>query len=568
MRTSAVRVLANFRGWRSSIQGRLLALIIAALIPVFAFSIFLAYRYAEAERQVIEARRRDVSNNLSFLVDGEVLAIRTTVSNLAKSPDLVRGDITSFRAYAMALVDDRISVLAVLEASGQQLMSTAIAAGDTLPKREDMSIFAAVFNGQVVVSDVVSGTAVKRPVVSIAAPVSRDGVVVYVLSAVVYPEHFSKLFADAEVNPDWAAAVIDRQGRFVVRNINPEQRIGAIARPELVSVARGPTDIGTFENITYEGVSTANSFRRSQLSGWTSVVSVPTAVLAGPLRRTLTWVVGIGFLMLLTGVTVAHLLARRISQSVESFSYAAALLLEGKPLPTTPLYINELTEVRSAFEHTYSVIVARNKADEQVKFLMQELAHRTRNLLAVIQSIASRSARDATSLNDFQRSFSSRLSALAVSNDVLIHQGQDGASLAALIRDHLAPFVDPESGRITVHCPDIILSQAAAQAVGMALHELATNASKYGSLSGASGTVTVTCNTADEEPGRPLRLTWIEAGGPPVMPPVRQGFGRVVMERMAAAAVNGRADLDYAPTGFRWTLLIARVHVRHDSTNG
>ena len=416
------------------------------------------------------------------------------------------------------------------------------------------------------ISDVVFGTAVKRPIISIAAPVTRDGVVIYVISAVVYPEYLSKLFTQAEVNQEWAAAVVDRQGRFVVRNINTEQMIGIPARPKLISAARGSSAIGTFDNTTYEGVSTTNSFRRSELTGWTSVVSVPTAVLTGPLRTTIAWVVGVGILMLLAGVAVAHLLARRITQSVEAFSEAAVSLLDGKPLPTTPLYIDEFTEVRSAFEHTYSVITERNKADEQIKFLMQELAHRTKNLLAVIQSIASRSARDATSLDDFQKSFSNRLRALAVSNDMLIAQGWRGASLDALVRDHLAPFIEPGSNRLTVQCPNIILTQAAAQAVGMALHELATNSSKYGSLSVPTGMVTVTCDTADEEPGRPLRLAWVEAGGPPVTPPTRQGFGHIVMERMAAAAVNGRADIDYAPTGLHWTLLIAQAHVRHDST--
>jgi two-component sensor histidine kinase len=546
--------------WWSTIESRLIVLVIASLVPLIGVSAVIAMRYAEAERKVIEARRVDVMNNLTFLVDGEVAAVKSLLSSLAKSPDLLRGDFTAFRAYAETLIGDRIAVIALLNPSGQQLMSTFIAPGQALPKRDDMSVFEGVFRGHVLISDVIQGTAVRRPIISIAVPVMRDGAPAYAVSAVIYPERLLDLFSRAEVNPQWAAAVVDRNGRFVARNLNPERFIGAMARPELAAAARGSSDSGTFENTTHEGVQTANSFRRSKLTGWTSVVSVPSTLLAEAGRKAIDWMFGAAASAIVLSIVLASFLAGRIAKSIQSFSDAATSLVQGKPLSETPGYIKELAEVRAAFEVTQVAIAARKRADQHTRLLLRELSHRSKNLITVIQAIANQSLRAATSLDEFRTSFAHRLRGLAISHDVLVDQDWEGASLENLVRDHLAPFVDASSTRVEVSCPGVILTPKATQAIGLALHELATNAIKYGALSQASGKVTVTSSIAIDEPGLPLQINWVESGGPLVRPPTRKGFGQIVIDKMASSSVAGRVHLDYDPEGLRWTLLMPTEH--------
>ena len=548
---------ATILKWLQSIQGRLLSVLALVIVPSIVFCTFFAFRYADAERRSIEARRTDEVNNLSFLVDGEVAAVISTLKVLARAPSLEADNLPAFRSFAETAIGDRIAVLALLDRTGQQVMSTFIPPGQALPKRADMTVFEDVFKGTTTVTNVFEGTVVKRPIVAIAVPVMRDGQVALLLSAVIYPERFLGLFSKAHINPNWAAAVVDRKGQFVSRNLLPEQFIGQPARPELGAVARGTAAIGAFDNTTHEGVATGNSFSRSELTGWTSVVSVPSAVLAEPLHRALRWVVGGGLALALVSIGIASLLARRIARSVEAFSAAASALVEGNPLPATPAYISELAEVRAAFEITEGAVAARKRADEHVRFLLQELTHRSKNLLGVIQAVATRTARSAGSLDDFQIAFSNRLQGLAVSHDLLVKEDWQGASIDSLVTEHLAPFVDKASTRIEVDSPEFFLTAAAAQAIGLALHELATNANKYGALSGDAGKVTVICRVAVDEPDRPLRMQWIESGGPAVQAPTRTGFGRVVIEQMVASVVGGPAVLDYDPAGFRWTLLIA-----------
>ena len=554
------------RGGRSrwdTIRGRLLALIAVVLVPSIVLMGLFAWRAADAERRVIEARRFDTVNNLSFLFDGEINAVKAALETLAASPDLARGDFAAFRPYAEAGLSGRIAVIAVLDATGQQFMSTAVPAGSPLPKRSDMTPFAEVFAGKTIVSDVLVGTVVKRPVVVVAAPIIRGGRVAYLLSAVIYPEQYSSLFATAGVNPDWAAAVVDRQGRFVSRNIRLEQYLGKPARPELAAAANGALNVGVFDNKTMEGVATGNSFRRSLVTGWTTVVSVPAPVLAGPLRKTTLWFVGSILAVALVSFAVASAMAARIGDSIRAFAHAAVALVEGRPLPETPHAIAELGAVRQAYEHAERIVQARIAADAHIRYLMQEMSHRSKNLLAIIQVISRQTGRTASSVSDYAARFGERLNGLAVSHDVLVAEDWSGAPLKTLIANHLGSFADADSGLWEVECPDVILDAHATQSVGMALHELATNAAKYGALSVPGGQVTVRCVIDEDDPDRPLHLTWTERGGPPVHAPTRQGFGQIVIGSTVALAVDGKAQSHFEPKGFMWTLSISRSHY-HD----
>lgn len=192
-------------------------------------------------------------------------------------------------------------------------------------------------------------------------------------------------------------------------------------------------------------------------------------------------------------------------------------------------------------------------AEDHIRFLMREISHRSKNLITVIQSIARRTARTASSLDEFFRRFEPRLQGLAASHDVLVSSDWRGAPLMDLVRQHLAPFVDIQSTRLAIHGPSVLVKPEAAQALGLALHELATNASKYGALSAADGTVSICWTIDPTESSRQLSLRWVEQGGPPVEAPTRKGFGYVVVQDMVARTLDGNVIMEFARTGLIWS---------------
>lgn len=206
----------------------------------------------------------------------------------------------------------------------------------------------------------------------------------------------------------------------------------------------------------------------------------------------------------------------------------------------------------------YRDISERRSAQERQRFLLAELAHRSKNLLAVIQGIAGQTTRSVETLADFKTRFMQRLQGIAATQDILVRQDWAGGDLRELVATQLEVF-DLGEGRIAMSGPDVTLSADAVQSVGLALHELATNALKYGALSAAAGKV---CVAWIVQADGALAITWIEQDGPPVVAPSRTGFGSTVLDRMAALSVDGVVDLQYASAGLTWTLTIPEKHIQ------
>ena len=197
---------------------------------------------------------------------------------------------------------------------------------------------------------------------------------------------------------------------------------------------------------------------------------------------------------------------------------------------------------------TAADITERKRAEERQLLLMRELNHRTKNLLSVVQSIANQTV--ASSPSDFAERFSRRIQALSANQDLLVRSEWRGVEIEDLVRAQLAHFADLIGERIMIEGPHLSVTPSAAQSIGMALHELATNAGKYGSLSDDHGGVTIDWRLEDGQ----FSIGWIEHDGPHVKPPKRRGFGSTIISAVAEASVGGEVELDYASTGVVWRL--------------
>lgn len=198
-------------------------------------------------------------------------------------------------------------------------------------------------------------------------------------------------------------------------------------------------------------------------------------------------------------------------------------------------------------------ITEQKEAEAKIRLLMAEIAHRSKNLLGVVQVVARQTGYHGDPAAFLER-LTDRIQGLAASHDLLVKDNWSRVEISDLVQGQLAHFKELICTRIIVHGPAVHLDPAAAQAISMALHELATNAAKYGALSNDTGRVRLIWDVT-QAAVPDFTIQWTEEGGPMVEPPSRLGFGNVVMVRMAEAAVNGSVVLDYHAQGLSWKLV-------------
>ncbi|MEO8619044.1 MAG: PAS domain S-box protein [Sphingomicrobium sp.] len=202
---------------------------------------------------------------------------------------------------------------------------------------------------------------------------------------------------------------------------------------------------------------------------------------------------------------------------------------------------------------TNTDITDRREYEERIRLLLGECNHRAKNMLTMIQAVVHRTA---TSDPDLVERLSQRIGALGANQDLLIQREWVGAPIRDLITSHLAFAEDVLGHRVTLDGPPLDLLPRAAETIGLAIHELTTNACKYGALSTDKGAVAIAWSVEGDRKGKDaaFHLEWIESGGPPVEPPKRSGFGTMLIKRNPARALKAQVDCEYSADGFRWSL--------------
>ncbi|MFC1455347.1 PAS domain S-box protein [Microvirga arabica] len=215
-------------------------------------------------------------------------------------------------------------------------------------------------------------------------------------------------------------------------------------------------------------------------------------------------------------------------------------------------------------EFRYSVRVIQDihqkkRFEQRQALLVRELHHRVRNNLAVVQALASATGRTSTSIRDFNRSFSSRIAALAKTQTLLTEDYWQTAPLREMLECELQPFWARRHERFRLEGPDVNLSADVAIPLSMALHELTANAARYGALSVRKGCVAVKWELATAEGSRELHLSWVEQNGPPVGSPSHSGFGTFLLERVLPAQCHAKANLRFDPAGLQCEIHVPLV---------
>jgi two-component sensor histidine kinase len=257
----------------------------------------------------------------------------------------------------------------------------------------------------------------------------------------------------------------------------------------------------------------------------------------------------------------------------DEFNLGTLCVIDFKPRAATEADIATLTDLRAlvmdelelrlsarkATDNYHDELARRELREGHIMALLRELAHRSKNLLAVVEAIARQSMTNTTSVEDYVERFVARVHALAHTQDLIADEDWHGVPMADLARRQLDALVG-KGDRLDLVGPRVVLTPLATQNIGLALHELATNAIKYGALSIGTGRVRLTWNLGDGH--RPLLwMLWREENGPKVVSPVREGFGTTVLRHITPVAVGGTAQLSFDSSGVRYHLEVPATHV-------
>jgi two-component sensor histidine kinase len=492
---------------KPSLPVRLALLVAGTTLPLIIFAAGLVYNHYQQDRQQATQRVLETVRSIRLVLDAEMLRMTGALQVLALTDALRERDFDEFRRLSRGFLDQygNSGVILVADREGRQVFSTVTTNTASLPPRNNRAIVDRVFaEKKPVYSNLFTGSVKQRLIVTVEVPIVHDGEVLYELSFSPPIEMFQAMIEQQRPSESWTISIFDGEGTNFARVPNPQETIGKRASPSLYAeMFKNPE--ATFTTVSLEGVPLITSVSRSTLTGWTVAAGIAERSLVAPLWRNLAIASVIGAILLLIGLAFAVRMATQI---------ARAEMLHG--------------------------------------MLIEELNHRVKNTLAVLQSIATQTFRSASRAE--REKFEGRLGALAETHNLLSQSKWQSAELQDVAVRVLQPYRLNNPERVRMFGPNVPLSPRLAVVLSMILHEIATNAAKYGALSNDSGTVTLDWEVIQESAGRKLRLVWTEAGGPPVTAPVQRGFGSRLIERSTRDQLGGEATVDFLPRGVVYTI--------------
>jgi two-component sensor histidine kinase len=543
------------RFWPLTIGQYLALLFLIIAVPLSALAFLATDEVAKADRSASRAALMASARALEAMIDSEISRHLLLAEQLAQSQSLLDGDLVKVwreAKNAAALLPG--TWIGVVDPTGRMLVHTTREPGDVLPARGNMELEAKAFlTKQPQLSDLYLGVVSGRTMAAINVPVFRDGIPAYVISIALDPARFQHLLEEQHFPEGWLVGLLDRQARFIA------------------SLPKGPADVGTSANDLWraalrrapEGFTETRSVRGIPIigaytqtdEGWTVGVAMRASDFDAPLlsvQRRLA--LAAGFCIVLSG-TLGWLASRKLVRQTERLLRTAGRLAQEKQIDRQTTGIREYDLVQSSFSETSAILRARNQerrqADEHRQLLLDELNHRVRNTLTSVQAIAMQTFRGKAE-PDATEAFQARIMALSGAHDILTREHWDGADLRDIVMQATAPHRGDPS-RVRFAGPSIRLLPKSALALAMALHELCTNAVKYGALKGDHGRVSIEWQVTSASAFPRLRLCWEESGGPPVQGPTKQGFGSRLL-RSLAEDLDAQVDLHYPSTGVVCTI--------------
>lgn len=389
-----------------------------------------------------------------------------------------------------------------------------------------------------------------KPTVPLALPVVANGSVQRVIIAYLDLAWLGARVREREYFGGNTMTIADRSGIVLAREPSSERFVGS-AVPENFKTLVRATMPSTVELITEDGTRRVVGYYPAYDSFFVSAgVSVENGlkqvseVTQFGLAVIVLAIIGPFFVVWWAGHTLIRQPARQLLRSVNAWRKGDETMRTGMTGSGT---FETIGSAIDAFMDELALRREQQQKDDRMRqMLIRELDHRIKNILSMVQAVARQTFRSSQSMDEASDAFFRRLHAMAGAHQLLTKNWQS-ASLTATVETAIKPFEDPVEPRFTIAGPDFETASTIALSLSMALHELCTNAAKYGALSVETGHVSIKWTVGDDRGN--FVFTWKEKGGPIVRPPSREGFGTLMIERVLSQQLQAKVTLDYCPDG-------------------
>lgn len=531
---------------------------VALTLPLAALSIFAYRELVDFEEDAIEERVAQVARSIAASVDRELSRSLVTLETLATSPALENGDLAAFHEQARRAISPSEAGVLLVDRSLKQLLNTRAAFGIDLPPTSDPDTANRVFaTGERQVSDAFLGVISKRYVINVEVPVRSGEPGRYVLILAIDAERFASLLESQGLPAGWITEIVDRKGMVLARSQEHESFVGRPINEEILEARRSAR--GVFSARSAEGERLLGAAARSGIAGWLISATLPSSIAEMSQRRSRFFsfvLLGSGLAL---GLALAFVFGRYVNKALGVATSAAIDVGKGKIVPYSPTALEEANAITFELSEASKELQRRQ---DQSDFLLRELAHRSKNQLAVVMGMATQTARHADSVKEFIGQFGRRIQGLARSQDLMIQRQGQGAPLRELVVAHLDLFGAQD--RAEISGPSVTVDANAAQNLGFAFHELATNATKYGALATPGARLQISWELTAESR---LHIHWVESSLAPSASPTREGFGTLVVKQLVPKALQGTATTGFDGDRFAWHLDMPDSFIIRDSAS-
>ena len=536
----------------------LVCLILVVVIPAFLFSIVVLKRTNDAQERIFESLLRTSTGAVNRAVEREISGMFSTLNVLSTSDSLQKGDYAALHAQATKALQGTEIYFLVIDSAMRQLLNTRVPYGTPLSATSGpVSAGLALTRGERIVSDLFFGRTAQQWVFNVYQPMRLPNGEHILLTLTKNAEALRRAVNPDILSPGWNAAVLDSEGKVIVSTDDGQET----GKPFFLRVV--PSLRLGVSTMRQAGVSYQVVTEFSSLAGWRMIAWAKSSDVQAPAVSSFLWLTIGGAVFALLAAVSAFGIARVLSRDVRLLASDAHRLGHGERIATRRYVISELETVSRALSEAAD---ARVKSENEVRFLMREVAHRSKNQLTVIQAMLNQSAAGAENAGDFAETFRKRVAGLARSTDLMIANATEGVNLAELVRNQLKPFTPADAARVRIAGPAVLLDPQASQTLGMALHELSTNATKYGALANETGVVSLNWATSGDD----LNLVWRESRATidkDAIAASRKGFGSVVLERMLGMALDAKLDFIVHEDGIEWRVTIPLARLRDEAAH-
>jgi two-component sensor histidine kinase len=558
---SAASAGASFRPFGlSKLSVRLLLLVLLAAVPVLAVEAYYELQLREERRAEVSQQVEHMADLVAGQLDRMIEGAQTVLVTLGQFPSIRERDAATCNDTLIRLAA-RFPSVDTIGVAGPDGTSLCNSVPDSPPLNvaERPYFRRALETKSLSVSELLTGQLGGRKLIALAQPTLDDrGAVQTVLILTLDPKTMSDLLAGVPLLQGATIGVLDKAGRRVARVPFDAALIGQA--PPVPGLAKRLSSVADarFVQESDDGVARFYGFAHSaRAAGLVAYVGLARdAAFAAEdrlfLRRIALLVSAFALAALAASWFGSYAVRRPIMNLRRAMQRVAAGDLAVRAEVGSG--IEELAELAASFN---DMAARRRHAEGQQRILLRELNHRMKNSFAAIRSIAAQTLSHTNDEEEFRRAFEGRLAALSRASTLLASGDWQAADLRDLIEATLKPF--RTDANLRLRGPRVTLASQAALTLGLALHELATNAAKYGAFATPEGRVEIAWAVQGAGETR-LILDWSEEGGPPVQETERRGFGRSLIERSVAYELDGSAELTFAPAGVRCHIEVLLGH--------